>query len=179
MERPGLAAVLVTGMFLPCEQLAAASCLRSHWQDIRDECLALAREEFTAWPERAIYTRGWDVYGLYAASHMLMENCVFCPRTATLLRGLEGVVNAGFSRLAAGTRILPHVGYTREVLRMHLGLQVPGDCGIRVGDESRIWQDGRCLLFDDTVEHEAWNHGPGDRLVLLVDLERTTLERCA
>ncbi|KAF1688194.1 hydroxylase [Pseudoxanthomonas broegbernensis] len=166
-------------MFFPTGNVIAAAVLEAHWQSIRDECLALPRGEFTAWPEQSIYNQGWDVYGLYANGCTLRENCVFCPRSATLLGGLHGVVNAGFSRMAPGARILPHVGYTRAVLRLHLALYVKGDCGLRVGFERRTWQEGRCLLFDDTVEHEAWNNGAHDRLVLLLDLSRTALESAA
>ena len=166
-------------MFLPPDSVIAAARLEAHWLAIRDECLALPRVEFTAWPERAIYNQGWDVYGLYANASMLRENCVFCPHSATLLSGLRGVVNAGFSRMAPGTRIRPHVGYTGSVVRLHLALQADGDCGIRVGSERRTWREGSCLLFDDTLEHEAWNNGSRDRLVLLLDIARTALEESA
>jgi aspartyl/asparaginyl beta-hydroxylase (cupin superfamily) len=39
-----------------------------------------------------------------------------------------------------------------------------------VGEETRRWEEGRCLVFDDYFDHEAWNHTDGDRLVLIVDL---------
>ncbi|HZN40299.1 MAG TPA: aspartyl/asparaginyl beta-hydroxylase domain-containing protein [Planctomycetota bacterium] len=32
------------------------------------------------------------------------------------------------------------------------------------------WRPGCCLILDDTVEHEAWNHGSEDRVVLTVTL---------
>ncbi|QDQ27991.1 aspartyl/asparaginyl beta-hydroxylase domain-containing protein [Chitinimonas arctica] len=159
-------------MFLPKQTLPAAVTLEAHWHTILAECLALPHDEFAAWPERPLYNQGWDVYGLFAGGVAVRENCVFCPATATLLASLPGLVNAGFSRLAAGTRIQPHTGYSRAVLRLHLGLRIGGDCGLRVGSEQRGWHEGHCLVFDDTVEHEAWNHGPGDRLVLLADFSR-------
>jgi beta-hydroxylase len=60
-----------------------------------------------------------------------------------------------------------------DVLRCHLPLIVPaGDVGLRSGNDTRSWQRGRCLIFDDTFEHEAWNRGDGDRVVLLVTFER-------
>jgi aspartyl/asparaginyl beta-hydroxylase (cupin superfamily) len=45
-----------------------------------------------------------------------------------------------------------------------------GDCAIRVGHETRRWEEGRCLIFDDHFEHEAWNHTQEERIVLIVDL---------
>jgi aspartyl/asparaginyl beta-hydroxylase (cupin superfamily) len=56
-------------------------------------------------------------------------------------------------------------------LRCHLGIQIPeGDCGLRVGDQRLRWQQGRCILFDDHLEHESWNHTSQDRIVLIIDL---------
>lgn len=86
---------------------------------------------------------------------------------------MPGLTTAGFSRLAPGTHIQPHVGYTSAVLRCHLGLVVPDEgCALRVGEDTRTWAEGRCVVFDDTVEHEAWNRSGSDRIVLLVDFLR-------
>lgn len=32
------------------------------------------------------------------------------------------------------------------------------------------------MVFDDTVAHEAWNHGTSDRVVLLFDFNRPGCE---
>jgi len=34
------------------------------------------------------------------------------------------------------------------------------------------WEEGKSLIFDDTFEHEAWNHSNGIRVVLFVDFAR-------
>jgi beta-hydroxylase len=81
---------------------------------------------------------------------------------------------AGFSRLAPGAHIRPHVGYdeySRYVLRLHLGLETNADCAIRVADETRTWKEGKTLIFCDAVEHEAWNRGTTTRTVLLLDFK--------
>jgi aspartate beta-hydroxylase len=70
-----------------------------------------------------------------------------------------------------GTHIRPHRGPTNLRLRCHLGIKVPdGDCAIRVGAQTRRWEQGHCLVFDDYFEHEAWNQTDEDRIVLIVDL---------
>jgi aspartate beta-hydroxylase len=75
------------------------------------------------------------------------------------------------SRLRGGTHIDAHRGPTNLRVRCHLALKVPeGDCAIRVGVQTRRWEEGRCLVFDDHFDHEAWNHTEEDRLVLIVDL---------
>ena len=82
---------------------------------------------------------------------------------------MPGLVNAGFSRFAPGTQLYPHAGEIPGVLRCHLALIVPaGDLGLQIGDETRRWQVGKCLVFDDKIEHTAWNRGASERVVLLV-----------
>jgi ornithine lipid ester-linked acyl 2-hydroxylase len=43
--------------------------------------------------------------------------------------------------------------------------------GIRIGSESRHWQEGSALIFDDAYEHEAWNETGHPRVVLFVGLQ--------
>jgi aspartyl/asparaginyl beta-hydroxylase (cupin superfamily) len=77
-----------------------------------------------------------------------------------------------FSRLAPGARIPPHHGVMNARLICHLPLIVPPGCGFRVGGEMREWREGELLVFDDTVEHEAWNNGSADRIILIFDVWR-------
>ena len=79
-------------------------------------------------------------------------------------------MSADFSFLPAKTQIKPHVGFTKMVLRAHLGLIIPEGCGIRVGNETRSWKEGKMLVFDDSFEHEAWNNSDQDRFVLMLDI---------
>ena len=119
---------------------------------------------------------GFDETGwLYLALHGEGANeraRARCPRLTRAAADVPGMVNAGLSLFRPGTHLFPHRGGLRGVLRCHLPLVVPqGDLGLRVGDEQRRWSTDRCLVFDDTLEHEAWNHGEGDRIVLLVTFE--------
>jgi aspartate beta-hydroxylase len=77
-----------------------------------------------------------------------------------------------FSRLAAGARIPPHHGVMNARLICHLPLIVPLGCGFRVGGETHEWREGELLIFDDTVEHEAWNDSQSDRIILIFDVWR-------
>jgi aspartyl/asparaginyl beta-hydroxylase (cupin superfamily) len=52
------------------------------------------------------------------------------------------------------------------ILACHLGLVVPPRCEMRVHDEVRTWQEGKCLVFDDTYEHEVWNRSAVLRVIL-------------
>jgi aspartyl/asparaginyl beta-hydroxylase (cupin superfamily) len=77
-----------------------------------------------------------------------------------------------FSRLAPGARIPPHHGVMNARLVCHLPLIVPRGCGFKVGGEVREWREGELLVFDDTVEHEAWNDGSSERIILIFDVWR-------
>jgi len=79
---------------------------------------------------------------------------------------------AMFSLLRPGARIPPHSGVQNTRLTCHLPLIVPPGCGFRVGNEVREWVEGRLLVFDDTIEHEAWNDSDEDRVVLIFDIGR-------
>lgn len=81
-----------------------------------------------------------------------------------------------FSRLAPGARIPPHHGVMNARLICHLPLIVPPGCGFRVGGEVREWHEGELLVFDDTVEHEAWNNGDADRIILIFDVWRPEVD---
>ena len=127
---------------------------------------------FTPWPETHLYDEGWDVFGFYLFESRLSANCTVCPETAAVVEQIPGMTTAGFSRLDPGAHIRPHVGFTSKVLRCHLGLITPPGCRLRVGEETRAWESGKCLVFDDTLEHEAWNDSPESRVVLLLDFRK-------
>lgn len=150
--------------------------LAAHWRAIRAECEALPAQSFEPWVQREMYGEGWSVYGLVAFGHRIDGALAQCPRTAAALAAIPHLTTAGFSRLAPGAHIQPHVGWVKTVYRAHLGLIVPDDCGLRVGGETRRWREGGTLVFDDTTEHEAWNRSPRDRLVLLFDFVRPGCE---
>jgi len=162
-------------MFVDSTHVPLAAKLEQSFQEIRHEFDQLPDEQLVPWPETNLYEFGWKTFGFVALRQRLQQNCRLCPTTAAILDSPQ-VVNAGFSALAAGAKILPHIGYTDTVIRVHLGIVVPEECGIRVGPETRHWEEGKVLAFDDTTEHEAWNLSGEERVVLLVDLLRPGVE---
>ena len=117
----------------------------------------------------------WKTFFFYAYGHQVVANCEQCPETTKIIERIPGMKTALFSILKPGVRIAPHRGAYKGVLRCHLGLWVPAppdSCGIRVGDQIEHWQEGKCMIFDDSYEHEAWNNSDHDRAVLFLDIER-------
>jgi aspartyl/asparaginyl beta-hydroxylase (cupin superfamily) len=164
-------------VFVDPEAFAFVAALRERWREIRDECLALPDDAFDPWVQREMYGDGWTVYGLYAFGQRIEAAIERCPRTAAAVAAIPGLTTAGFSRLAPGAHIAPHVGWVTTVYRAHLGLIVPDGCTLRVGGDTRSWREGDVLIFDDTTEHEAWNRAVHARTVLLFDFVRPGSEQ--
>ncbi len=99
-----------------------------------------------------------------------------CPTTKSVLEQLPLSVLSGngpeafLSVLQPGAEIKPHYGLSNIKLTVHLGLEVPNDCAIRVGNETQKWQEGKVLVFDDSFEHEAWNHSEEERKVFILEV---------
>jgi aspartyl/asparaginyl beta-hydroxylase (cupin superfamily) len=121
-----------------------------------------------AWSTLYIWEKGGPVPGLTDRFPQTME----ALENVELPRITQRAPSILFSRLAAGARIPPHNGVMNARLICHLPLLVPPGCGFRVGGETREWREGELLVFDDTVEHEAWNEGASDRIILIFDVWR-------
>lgn len=80
-----------------------------------------------------------------------------------------------FSLLQPKARIEAHHGMINTRLICHLPLVVPPGCGFRVGNDVREWEVGKLMIFDDTIEHEAWNDSDADRIILIFDVWRPEL----
>jgi aspartyl/asparaginyl beta-hydroxylase (cupin superfamily) len=57
----------------------------------------------------------------------------------------------------------------------HLPLVVPPGCSFRVGNDKRPVAEGKAWVFDDTIEHEAWNASNATRVILLFEIWRPEL----
>ena len=159
-------------MFLNEADYPFTQALEANWRSILQEFNNLPKEKFKLWHEKHLYTNDWRVFGLYAFGKRLDKNCALCPDTVEVLKSVPNLVTAGFSCLLPGTHILPHKGYSGSVLRCHLGLTIPPDSALKVAGETRAWREGKCLVFDDTSLHEAWNKSSRERAVLLLDFKK-------
>ena len=118
----------------------------------------------------------WTAIHLLHRGERIEANARHCPRTiAALSKVAQPQVpgaspNAMFSLLAPRTRIPPHTGVANTRLVCHLPLIVPPKCGFRVGETVREWKVGEAFVFDDTIEHEAWNDSDELRVVFIFDL---------
>jgi len=121
-------------------------------------------------------SRRWSAYFLWNQGSAQLEHLARCPRTAQAVSTAprcdvaQHGPNVFFSVLEPRTRIPPHTGVTNARLTVHLPLIVPPGCGFRVGGETREWIPGQAWVFDDTLEHEAWNDSDTPRAILIFDI---------
>jgi hypothetical protein len=118
----------------------------------------------------------WSAFHLYQNGRVVDGNAGKCPLTMRLLQGAplpdqpDRTPSAMFSLLKPHTRIPPHTGVSNVRMVTHLPLIVPAKCGFRVGNDIREWVPGQAWVFDDTIEHEAWNDSDHLRVILIFDI---------
>ena len=169
--------------------------VEAEWEPIRDEFLAVLRadEGFTPyisygadqpvaqWAELNHSPR-WSAFHLVKEGHRVADNAARCPVTMAVWEQTPWPDQPGrtpvlmYSLLKPRTRIPPHVGASNCRLVTHLPLLVPPDCGFRVGNQTRQWCPGKAWVFDDTIEHEAWNQSDQLRVILIFDTWHPLLE---
>lgn len=120
-------------------------------------------------------TAAWDAYFFYRHGEVFADHLAACPATAAALAQVPLTQIDGhapevlFSLLSPGTVIKPHHGVTNSRVVTHLPLIVPPDCALEVGGVEHAWTEGRCVTFDDTFLHAAWNRSDRLRVVMILD----------
>jgi aspartyl/asparaginyl beta-hydroxylase (cupin superfamily) len=181
---------------LPSEDFADTSGFswrpefESRFSAMRDEAAALLAEtaDFSPYVEKIVERPQGDFHGLlenpswsslylWTNGRPVEENVARCPATFEAVRDLvpsveiDGRAPAVFySLLKPGAHIPPHTGMLNVRYICHLPLIVPPNCYLRVGARTMQWEEGKILVFDDTVEHEARNASDRDRLVLIFEI---------
>jgi aspartyl/asparaginyl beta-hydroxylase (cupin superfamily) len=158
--------------------------------DIRDEIAAILAEDgdllapYVDYPDAATVgqwaelnrSQRWGAFHLWFDGRKVAWNAARAPKTMAALAGVPQPQAPGrspmavFSVLQPKTRIPPHTGISNTRLVVHLPLIVPDGCAFRVGSETRTWREGEAWVFDDTIEHEAWNEGDQPRTILICDV---------
>lgn len=118
----------------------------------------------------------WGAFHLWKNGVRDDAACARCPQTAAAVEALPltnipaRAPSVFFSLLRPGTHLPAHTGVSNVRAIIHLPLIVPDKCGFRVGGETREWRVGEAWAFDDTIEHEAWNHSDQLRAILIFDV---------
>jgi aspartyl/asparaginyl beta-hydroxylase (cupin superfamily) len=118
----------------------------------------------------------WTAFHLLRDGKPVKANSDRCPQTMSALKAVDQPRITGrspaamYSILKPRTRIPPHTGVANTRLVIHLPLVIPDGCGFRVGSETRSWREGEAWVFDDTINHEAWNDSDRPRAIFMCDV---------
>jgi aspartyl/asparaginyl beta-hydroxylase (cupin superfamily) len=129
----------------------------------------------------------WQALYLYRQAALVDRSAALAPTAFAVLRDsavrtevICPLLESHFSVLLPGAHVKPHCDLWNFSINLHVAIDVPDRCAITVAGQTRSWQEGECLLFDYSFEHEAWNEGDRPRTCLLADLwhpETTRPER--
>nr|XP_023401486.1 aspartyl/asparaginyl beta-hydroxylase isoform X11 [Loxodonta africana] len=153
--------------------------LERNWKLIRDEGLAVmdtARGLFLPEDENLREKGDWSQFTLWQQGRKNENACKGAPKTCALLEKFPETTGCRrgqikYSVMHPGTHVWPHTGPTNCRLRMHLGLVIPKEgCKIRCAGETKTWEEGKVLIFDDSFEHEVWQDASSFRLIFIVDV---------
>ncbi|WP_256009602.1 aspartyl/asparaginyl beta-hydroxylase domain-containing protein [Desertivirga xinjiangensis] len=117
----------------------------------------------------------WKTLGLKFWNIIVYKHRSSFPFTYKWLSQNPEVIALSYSKLEPFSRILPHVGDTNGIYRVHLGVDIPEGlprCGFRVKDVKRPWEEKKFLAFLDAFEHEAWNETEKSRVIMMIDVIR-------
>lgn len=164
--------------FIKPDQFEWASDLKSNGNLIKDELFNyLCKHDLKSYFASSMVSRknSWRTISLKTWSIELFKNQKDFPITNILINKYPQIISASFTMLEPNSRILPHCGDTNAVYRCHLGLEIPEglpNCGFRVREENRAWENNEWLIFMDAYNHEAWNNSSKPRYIFLMDVLR-------
>lgn len=170
----------------------AVRILEANFAAIREEAISLhsnasidyskAAAPWRSWKapwtllRRAASPSTWTVYLMHHMGVNVESVAGNCPRTTAIVESLPRACTEYawgdfiFSAMNGGAHLRPHCSVDNLRIRIHLGIAIPDGCHLRVATETRQWEQGKCLVFEDSFEHEVWNRSPSRRIVLIADL---------
>eukprot|EP00579_Thalassiosira_antarctica_P029133 CAMPEP_0202025036 /NCGR_PEP_ID=MMETSP0905-20130828/55516_1 /ASSEMBLY_ACC=CAM_ASM_000554 /TAXON_ID=420261 /ORGANISM="Thalassiosira antarctica, Strain CCMP982" /LENGTH=406 /DNA_ID=CAMNT_0048587829 /DNA_START=37 /DNA_END=1257 /DNA_ORIENTATION=+ len=179
---PGLKAV---AWWDDVDQLSWANSLSKSYPAIRDEFMSvmsnpdkLQSDGNNIWAgalttDAESYGDGWKTLVLLNRGQWDDTNAKLFPITSKAIhKSGVPVAEAFFASMKPQTSIKPHSDFTNFVLTSHIPLVIPENgnnkCRLSVGDETRQWLEGKVILFDTSIYHDAVNESEEMRYILML-----------
>lgn len=154
------------------------SLLENNFEVIKSETDSFVKEnELIPYFNKSLLSKknSWKTEGLLFWGYFFRKKHSSFQETWKIAKQIPGIVSFSVSELAAESKIKPHNGDTNAIIRVHLPITVPAglpDCSFTVNGDTRPWEEGKVLFFNDAQTHEAQNLTNQKRLVLLIDVIR-------
>jgi beta-hydroxylase len=154
------------------------------WVQILKDSYPDIKREFQRWPKwlrapRTMFHYGrkleansakWHVIPLMGRNKPIWFMRLFFPKTYALIKKIPVGENLSFSIFYPGAETVKHKGWSKDIVRVHLGIDMNPDSALHCGDEFVSLQNGEVLIFEDGEEHWAYNRGKYERTILLFDV---------
>jgi aspartyl/asparaginyl beta-hydroxylase (cupin superfamily) len=163
-----------------CELFEFTDVFRENLSSIKSEYANVSRKKSDyddgGKDEHKLHKGGWDWHSYIQKGKKNDNFRDHCPKTCEILDSIPGLMTnipfayTFFSTLHPNASISAHTGPCNLRLRCHFPIHVPkGEMGLRVAGETKVWEEGEPLIFDDSFVHDAWNRSDSERVVLLFD----------
>lgn len=154
------------------------------WVQILKDAYPDVKREWERWPKwlrapRTMFHYGrkleaneakWHVVPFMNRTKPFWFMRLFFPKTYALIKKLPVFENLSFSIFYPGAETVKHQGWSKDIVRVHLGIDMNEQSALWCGDESISLKNGEVLIFEDGEEHYAYNHGKYERTILLFDV---------
>jgi len=168
-----------------CKTLKSSAWFENdNWCRLLEKNAEIIKEEFFSSKDQCTTHPGdkllaengkWSSIVLVGTKGINQDVAKYFPKTMAILEKMPICKTFGFvafSKFSPGTHIKTHTGASNLRLRYHLGIDAPEpeSVKIRVGEKTKPWIQDKCIVFDDSYDHEVFHNGKKDRIVLIVDL---------
>lgn len=152
--------------------------LEKHFEGIKSEVVDYVNNnELKPYFNKSLLSRknSWKTDGLLFWGYFMKKNHKYFKYSWKAIKEIPGLVSFSISVLEPNSSIKEHNGDTNAIIRVHLPLVVPEglpNCSFTVNGETKAWQEGKPMLFNDAQIHSAQNLSDKRRIVLLIDVIR-------
>jgi len=121
-------------------------------------------------------SHNWQAIDLFKNGQLNSEVSMLFPETLNALNTVptynldNNPFEVFFSFLKPHQSIAPHFGQSNHALTVHLPLDIPDGCYLKVNDQEEKWAHNEVLIFDDSFLHSAHNPSELNRVVLIFSI---------
>lgn len=135
--------------------------------------------------DASAYGQDWRTLVLMNRGTWDPINVNLFPKTSSAIhKAGVPVTEVFFASMKGPSKIERHSDFTNFVLTSHLAIDIPSNgenkCRLTIGDTTRQWMNGKCMVFDTSLLHDAVNESDQMRYILMMRIwhpDLTLVER--